>query len=207
MESYNYERTIKAIIDECEKINISYSTEGDGRITSAVKETEYLDKLNKGLRENHPSILFEYPPTHRWWWDCKIDGIPINLKLTTGGTDNVFNKVAIIYSISGKEPAVKSMNFNTFFQKIKAGVRKNERNVTTEYHYLVVNKNTGKILLKSINTLEEYSTRGLGNTLFFKRIASLFSMQNILNVSICFFIDPSCDKVVLLNKREYNFKE
>jgi len=158
MDSYNYERTIKAIVYESEKINITYSSEGDGRITSAVKETEYLDKLNKGLRENHPSILFEYPPSHRWWWDCKIDGIPINLKLTTGGTDNVFNKVAIIYSISGKEPAVKSMNFNTFFQKIKACVRKNERNLITEYHYLVVNKNTGKILLKSIFDVINFKT-------------------------------------------------
>ena len=50
------------------------------------------------------------------------------------------------------------MNFNTFFQKIKAGVRKNERNVTTEYHYLVVNKNTGKILLKSIFNVINFKT-------------------------------------------------
>ena len=111
----SYQQIIQAISGECEKINLSYSKKGDGRLTSAVKEKEYLNLLEVGLKANHPTVRFEHQPAERWWWDCRIQGIPINLKLTTGGTDNAFNKVAIIYSITGTEITKKNMNYNTFF--------------------------------------------------------------------------------------------
>lgn len=49
-----YELTIKAIIDECKTINISFSKTGDGRIISAVKEKEYLEKLSDKLLQKYP---------------------------------------------------------------------------------------------------------------------------------------------------------
>jgi hypothetical protein len=145
-----YEQIIQAIKDVCAKINILYSNDGDGRLTSAVKELEYLQQLQKGLKETHPSLTFEFQPVERWWWDCRVNGLTINLKLTTGGTDNAFNKAAIIYSISGLELEKKNMNYNQFFKEIKGCQKKATRDRMTEYHYLVVNKNTGKVLLKSI---------------------------------------------------------
>jgi len=158
MLSYTYPQIIQAIKDECAKINLIYSNDGDGRITSAVKEREYLNLLDKGLKDNHPSLSFEHQPADRWWWDFRVNGIPINLKLTTGGTDNAFNKVAIIYSISGVELQKKNMNYNQFFKTIKECPKKDERIHMTEYHYLVVNKNTGSILLKSIFDIHSFKT-------------------------------------------------
>ena len=140
------------------KINLIYSKDGDGRITSAVKEKEYLNLLEKGLKENHPSLKFEHEPVARHWWDFRVNGIPINLKLTEGGTDNAFNKTSIIFSISGNEIEKKNMNFNQFFKTIKECPKKAERNHMTEYHYLVVNKNTGKVLLKSILDIHTFKT-------------------------------------------------
>lgn len=154
----SYTEIIQAIKDECAKINLIYSKDGDGRITSAVKEREYLNLLEKGLKENHPSLKFEHQPADRWWWDFRVNGIPINLKLTTGGTDNAFNKVAIIYSISGVELEKKNMNYNQFFKTIKECPKKSERIHMTEYHYLVVNKKTGTILLKSILDIHTFKT-------------------------------------------------
>lgn len=154
----SYTEIIQAIKDECAKINLIYSKDGDGRITSAVKEREYLNLLEKGLKENHPSLKFEHQPADRWWWDFRVNGIPINLKLTTGGTDNAFNKVAIIYSISGVELEKKNMNYNQFFKTIKECPKKSERIHMTEYHYLVVNKKTGTILLKSILDIHSFKT-------------------------------------------------
>ena len=158
MTFYTYLQIMQAIRDECSKINLTFSKDGDGRLTSAVKEREYLNLLEKGLKENHPSLRFEYQRVDRWWWDLRVNGIPINLKLTTGGTDNAFNKVAIIYTISGSEIEKKNMNFNQFLKTIKECHKKPERNHMTEYHYLVVDKNSGKVLLKSILDIHTFKT-------------------------------------------------
>jgi hypothetical protein len=158
MTTYSYNEVIEAIRSESAKINITYSKDGDGRLTSAVKEKEYLDLLEQGLKINHPALTFEHQPKDRWWWDFRVNGIPINLKLTTGGTDNAFNKSAIIFSICGKEVDKKNMNFNQLYQTLKEYSWKSERQPMTEYHYLVVNKNDGKILLKPILDIHGYKS-------------------------------------------------
>jgi len=158
MSAYTYIEIIQAIKEECSKINLTYSKEGDGRIISAVKENEYLSLLEKGLKEHHSSLKFENQPVERWWWDFRVNEIPFNLKITNGGTDNAFSKVAIIYTITGKEVEKKNMNFNKFFNVLKKCPRKNDRNQMTEYHYLVVNKNDGKVLLKSILDIHTFKS-------------------------------------------------
>jgi adenine-specific DNA-methyltransferase len=50
------------------------------------------------------------------------------------------------------------MNFNQFHKFINEYKHKTERNYNTEYHYLVVNKNDGQILLKSIFDIHEFKT-------------------------------------------------
>ena len=157
MASYTYQDIICAIQNEYSKINLTYSKEGDGRLISAVKETEYIALLEKGLADNHPMLKFEKQPVERWWWDFRVNNIPFNLKLTTGGTDNAFNKVAIIYSICGIEVEKRNMNFNQFFKILKES-HKNERDPMTEYHYLVVNKNNGNTLLKSILDIHTFKS-------------------------------------------------
>jgi len=157
MASYTYPQIVQAIKNECAKINLTYS-KGDGRLTSAVKEREYLDKLENGLKINHPSLKFEHQPVDRWWWDFRVNGLTINLKLTTGGTDNAFNKVAIHYIISGIELGKKNMNFNKFWETIKGCPKKTQRDRMTEYHYLVVDKNTGAILMKSILDIHSFKS-------------------------------------------------
>lgn len=153
----SYTDTIAAIKEVCAKINIAYSKDGDGRITSAVKEKEYLDLLEKGLKEKMPSVLICRPPD-RYWFDIRVNLIPINLKLTTGGTDNAFNKTAIIYSITGTEVEKRNMNYNQFLKTLKDLPKKPARNISTEYHYLVVNKDTKQTLLKSILDIHTYKS-------------------------------------------------
>lgn len=154
--SYSY--IIDAIKAEAAAINLTYSTEGDGRLTSAVRETEYLNRLETGLKARYPQLVFEMQPADRWWWDFRVNGIPINLKLTTGGTDNAFNKVAILYTLSGIEVEKRNMNYNQFFTTVKECVKKEERDRMTEYHYLVVHKGSGQILLKSILDIHTYKS-------------------------------------------------
>jgi hypothetical protein len=156
--SYSYIEIIQAIQNESVKIYIDYPKEGDGRITSSIKEHEYLSLLEKRLKETHPQLEFEMQPRERFWWDFRVNKIPFNLKLTTGGTDNAFNKVAIIYSISGIEIKNKNMNYNKFFKILKEYPKKDTRDRMTEYHYLVINKTNGKVLLKSIFDIHSYKS-------------------------------------------------
>lgn len=156
--AYTYAQVIAAIRAECATINLSFSKEGDGRLTSAVKEQEYLGALKKGLQASHPLLTFELQPVERWWWDFRVNGIPFNLKLTTGGTDNAFNKVAILFTLTGTEVTRRNMNFNLFFNTLKSLPAKTARDPTTEYHYLVVDKKDGKTLLKSILDIHTYKS-------------------------------------------------
>jgi len=155
MASYN--EVIGIILDTCKDINLIYSEEGDGRITSAVKEEEYLTLLKEGILNRKPSYKVEIPPP-RHWYDIRINDIPINLKLTSGGTDNVFNKTAIIFTITGKEPKKHSMNFNSFLNMIREGQKKEMRVQATEYHYLVVHKRTGSVILKPILDIHTFKS-------------------------------------------------
>jgi hypothetical protein len=152
-----YAETIAAIKKVCEKINISYSLTGDGRIVSAVKEKEYLDALVEALKEEDPYTVYEIPKD-RHWYDIRINSIPINLKITKGGTDNAFNKVAFLYTLTGVEVKKKNMNMNKWFEQIQTIPHKTERDRHTEYHYLVVDKDTGTVLLKSILDIHTYKS-------------------------------------------------
>lgn len=149
-----YNEIISTLAEECKKINLTYSKEGDGRITSAIKEKEYLDLLVTGLNSRITTEI----PKERWWYDIRIGGIPFNLKITSGGTDNAFNKTAIIYTISGKESTKRSMNYNEWFKIIKDGEKKKVRDKRTEYHYIVVDKDTGSVLIKSILDIHAYKS-------------------------------------------------
>jgi hypothetical protein len=152
-----YNDTMDAIKVTAAKISLIYSKTGDGRLTSALKETEYLSALTDGLKASHPTFVVVQPQA-RYWYDIMINGIPINLKLTTGSSDNAFNKQAIVYTLTGSEPEKKNMNFNEFWSVLKAGTRKQSRQHESEYHYLVVDKNSGKFLLKSIMDIHSYKT-------------------------------------------------
>jgi len=152
-----YEETITAIKSVCAQINLTYSKEGDGRLTSALKETEYLNSLKAGLQTNNPTFKIEIPK-ERYWYDVLINDIPINLKLTTGGTDNAFNKTAIVFTISGQILEKRNMNFNQWYYIVANCPKKEKRDHKTEYHYLVVNKDSGNVILKSILDIHSYKS-------------------------------------------------
>ncbi len=155
--SYTYEKTIEIIKEACSTINLEYSCEGDGRLTSAIKEGEYLENLIKYLKEKYPKIIV-VKSRPRYWNDIVINDIHINLKITTGGTDNVFNKSSIYYTITGKLLHKNNINWNEWYEALKQSKIKINRDIQTEYHYLVVNKTTGEVLLKSILDIHTYKS-------------------------------------------------
>ena len=152
-----YKDLVTIIKEECATINLQYSKEGDGRLVSAVAEKDYLDALETRLKARNAAINVERPK-ERHWYDVRINGIPINLKITSGGTDNAFNKTAIYYTFTGQEFDKHNMNYNEWFNYILAASKKTKRIHESEYHYLVVDKATGKVLFKSILDIHSYKS-------------------------------------------------
>jgi hypothetical protein len=164
-KTYSYDAIVRIIRTECSKITIAFSTEGDGRIDSAVKEKEYLDCLETALASYSPPLKVERPK-ERHWFDVRIEGIAINLKLTTGSTDNAFNKMAIATTLARGRPVRISpnCNFNDFYLFLKECGASNIRNRMSEYHYLVIHKQTGRVMLKSILDIDAFK-KNPSNTL------------------------------------------
>jgi hypothetical protein len=118
----DYDEVYKKICDEiilgCKELNFKFQKKNqDGRIDSIIDEDKYLNGLKDILKTKNPMCKIDIRKA-RFWYDIRIQNIPINLKLTSGGTDNAFNKKAILYSLSGEEIFSASMSVNEFFDML-----------------------------------------------------------------------------------------
>jgi len=141
-----------ALLEACKAVSVTFPRDSDGRVVSAIKEKEYLEKLERALS---PEFQFKISKT-RCWHDFTCGGVPFNLKLTDCKTsDNAFNKVSAIYSITGQVPKCKNLNFNKFWKTIKEAPWQDLNG--EEYHYLVVNKISAEVLIKSLFDIHTYT--------------------------------------------------
>lgn len=150
-------KLIKQILLESKNINVSH-LEGDGRIESSIGEIEFLTQLKNNLLIKHPklNIIICSPRSN---CDIIINNLRINLKITQcKKSDNSMNKSAIYYSITGDSNYPYSSNWNEFLEKLLQSQHliKTKRDRMTEYHYLVKNKITGDVMLKSIFDIQTY---------------------------------------------------
>lgn len=159
--SIKYESLRKLVIMVAKKINLNYkvdNVDGDGRLMSAIMEKSFLDKLESGIHEINENIKI-IRPAIRHWYDIMIENIPVNLKITSGGSDNAFNKTAIAYTILGYEAKQShQLGFSEWYDFIKKHYDSNmTRTHCKEYHYLVIHKNDpSKVLFKSILDINTY---------------------------------------------------
>ena len=163
MSSKEYNEIITEVTNIAKTINIKKEDcdePVDGRIESAIKETPFLNEMKHMLLEKHPDWNVEISP-QRQYCDIMINSIKINLKLTNcKSSDNSVNKRSIYYSITGLTDYPSSSNWNYFNKRLNDAKSKNkikkQRHKPTEYHYLVKNKITGDVLLKTIFDIHNY---------------------------------------------------
>lgn len=129
----------------------------DGRLESAHGEAWFLNRLIHHLRANRPSLPIERSAT-REWYDIRVCGIPINLKLTCGGTDNAFNKMSIEFSIRGSVPKKTKISFNEWLDHLVEALpsMSDRRDRRREYHYLVFNKTDGQFRFVSLLDIQSF---------------------------------------------------
>lgn len=159
MNIQDYNNTISDIYSIAKSIGVKKDN-CDGRIDSAMKEIPFLNEMKRLLLEKHPdwNVIISPP---RASCDIMINSIRINLKLTDcKSSDNSVNKPSIYYSITGLTTYPYSSNWNEFLDKLAEAKKNNQikiqRHRPTEYHYLVKNKITGDVLLKSIFDIHNY---------------------------------------------------
>ena len=156
-EEYNY--TITEIVSVAKAIGVKKAV-CDGRIDSAMKETPFLNEMKRVLLEKHPDWEVVISPP-RAPCDIMVNSIRFNLKLTDcKSPDNSVNKPSIYYSITGVTTYPYASNWNDFLDRLtdaktKSQIKK-QRYKPSEYHYLVKNKLTGDVLLKSIFDIHTY---------------------------------------------------
>ena len=129
----------------------------DGRLESAHGEKWFLNRLIYHLHHLHPTLPIERSAT-REWYDIRVCGIPINLKLTCGGTDNAFNKMSIEYTIRGDVPDKKKISFNEWLDHLVEALpgMSDRRDRRREYHYLVFNKQDGRFRFVSLLDIRSF---------------------------------------------------
>jgi hypothetical protein len=115
----------------------------DGRLNSAINENYIIEILEKRLEGIIKS-------TQRGWYDFMYKDIPFNIKITKGSTDNVWNKKALIYSLTTNDitKVPYSGNWKTFVSLIQKN-KKTKRDYR-EYYYLVIYKDDRMPIIKSI---------------------------------------------------------
>ena len=140
-------------------INISEKHE-DGRINSIDDEATIIEILKKEYGNN----IIEPPP--RCWWDLKIFGVPINIKVSAFKTaDNFSAKGAVLFSLTNlSEKEIDSVkSWKAFEDKVVLG--KDIEDNGRDYYCIVLNKTTNEVMLQGLKTLTKLTPNG-NNLLF-----------------------------------------
>ena len=151
----DYDSVILNLMECCANITQESDDQDDGRLSSALNEKATLKQIEKYALDNKINIVLGKP---REWFDFQFGNVYFNLKLTAGGTDNIFNKTAVIYSITGQIPNNKNMGFNTFMAHVEPKHWKQNRDLTSEYHYLIYHKIQCCWLIVRLMDIIEYKT-------------------------------------------------
>lgn len=121
----------------------------DGRVDSAVNESEIIQLLEKNLHLIGISQNQFKKPKAREWYDFALEitndegqtvFYPVNIKVTdTTHADNLNCKLGIYYALTGMLPDFPNeTKWQVYFNKLKQHIGKD---ISKDYYFLIVNKN------------------------------------------------------------------
>jgi hypothetical protein len=131
----------------------------EARIDSLFQE----DVIIKRLQADLPTKATLIVPNARHWYDIAFKPRArgptyyINIKISTGGCDNAFNKKAIAFSLSSLsvDDIPNTMSFNTLYDIVEANPRA-QRNASKEYYFLYIDKHDGTVFARSICDIKHW---------------------------------------------------
>lgn len=131
----------------------------EARIDSLVQE----DAVIKRLQAELPARAVLTIPKARHWYDMAFQPHTsgptyyINIKISSGGCDNAFNKKAIAYSLSSLpvDDIPNTMSFNKLYDLVKEHPRV-RRDPSKEYYFLYIDKRDGRVFARSICDIKHW---------------------------------------------------
>jgi hypothetical protein len=131
----------------------------DGRINSLIDEDLLIDALID-ISKNHKGFKVEKAPI-RHWYDVKINDKPVQIKSSTGGTDNWSSKKSIAYALTDLEESEIDIlgNRHKTIQRVLANnVSKHQK--PRDMDIFCIDKNTGKVYHTTLCTLSKLTSNG-----------------------------------------------
>ena len=119
----------------------------DGRVNSIKDEDNIISEMKRLFKDRIKE------PKARHWYDVMIDGIPCQIKASTGGSDNFSSKKAVVYTLTNMiitEVDRMKNGFPVFDNIIR---QRRDDNNQRDYPIVVLDKNTNTLHLKTLKTL------------------------------------------------------
>ena len=125
----------------------------DGRKNSIVDEVDIINRLSSKFKiiKSTPNMWHDFTV-----YDNYFGHIPVNIKTTTTKSNDTIGCMAIcVYAFTNVPMTLNTRYANVEMSKLLIESFKNKKYGNRDYYFLVVNKETGKIILNSIRGLEE----------------------------------------------------
>jgi hypothetical protein len=148
MNINKHEAFLNNLIDLILKNNMKYSSEStDGRINS-INDENTARNLIISICNKIPHKGYEIDQSRdRNWYDIAFinptdqdDILPINIKVSNLGTDNISGKEGIFYALTGKNPSKYTINSWDAFMKELFSNLDTAIDPAKDYYFLVFNK-------------------------------------------------------------------
>lgn len=159
---------LDAIVKAIDGAQLKLSSESeDGRINSALSEKSIVTLIEeKAAEPEWAGRISVSVPKIREWYDVMIfmtetgESIPINIKITSMGCDNLNCKLGIFYALSGDDPLgfglSNETNWNVFFDRLSHSMKDNE----SDYFFVVIDKSTSKAFWTSLKGMASLIPNG-----------------------------------------------
>jgi len=147
---------ISEVVSRLQERNIKASNHyEDGRVNSIEDEETIIAMLKEICGEGN----VQEPPL-RHWYDVKIYDIPVQIKSSSGGSDNFSSKKSIAYAFTNlTESEVDGMsNRWQDFDEMVANRRDDNNN--RDYDIIVLDKKEGKVYHRTLKTLSVLTCNG-----------------------------------------------
>jgi len=136
-------------------VNISNNYE-DGRVNSIVDENTIIDVLEK--KYGKENVI---RPKARDWWDVKVFHYPLQLKssdFSKKTSDNFSSKAAILYALTYLPENKVKVNRWADFEDALLNFSDVDNN--RDYYIIILDKNTKKVYLNSLKSLNKLTPNG-----------------------------------------------
>ena len=147
------------LLKQVSKITVCQSS-ADGRLNSIKDEETLIDKIKQIATNSKEFEVYEPPPRH--WYDLMVNGIPIQIKSSSGQTDNWSSKKSLLWALSdlSMQEIDAIVNRHKVIQEKLGSISFVKNGSYRDMDIFCIDKNTGKVHHKTLCSLIRLTPNG-----------------------------------------------